>query len=191
MGIIIETTSTMQNQNPELRRWLEEIRAIEQEEKLLESNRLELSFRKGRLLKKVKDRLPHGQFLPFLKDGKLKINERNAQRMMKLAANEAVIRSNTTDLSYLTVEKAMAIIKKEKKKTEPKNILVPVSTFQTNYCFNAERQEYALVVHISAYDIQHLSHKRNQQNILKSVKEVLKQMQKQRALTDISLTSVN
>lgn len=62
----------------------------------------------GKRLIEAKEMLPHGEWLPWLKD-KVDFTERSAQRFIRLAKEY----SNTTTLSYLTASKALALLELE------------------------------------------------------------------------------
>ncbi len=88
---------------------LSQIMEVEREEFLLEA-----AFKKGKLLIELKNAVPHVEFSKKLKEYECNTSIRKAQRQMQIAENEEFIRSNTTDLSQLSVDKALQMIKKEK-----------------------------------------------------------------------------
>ena len=61
----------------------------------------------------IKSVVPHGQFVTVLKDHSCTTFVRTAQRQMKLAANEDLLKSKTTDLSQMTLSQALNLLKKE------------------------------------------------------------------------------
>jgi hypothetical protein len=63
----------------------------------------------GELLIEAKTQLDkHGQWLPWLKD--CGVSERSAQRYMRLARNRATVEANTTCVSDLTINGALALL---------------------------------------------------------------------------------
>lgn len=172
---------------------IKELTEVENQEETLEVSRLELSFRKGRILLQIKEGLPHGEFLPFLKAAKVQTNPRQAQRMMELATNEDLIRAKTTNSSYLTIEKAMAMIKKKKQSEQSEKEIVTqiVGQFNVSTAFNAESQTYGIMVHIKAEDRKWMKCKTNQKSAIAAVKKALNQLVESPCLTDMATMSPN
>ena len=173
---------------------LKELAAIEQQENTLELNRVELYMQKGKILLQLKEHLPHGEFLPSLKKAKLNTNPRQAQRMMELAANEDIIKSNATDLSHLTLEKAFTLIKKKKKAEQLETPAIPqviVGQFNVTTAFHAASQTYAIMVEIKAQDRKWMQCSKNQKNVAVAVKKALEQLVQSPCLTDLTMVQPN
>ena len=75
---------------------------------------LERAIEAGEALNQAKEKLPHGQWLPWLEKNCL-LSERTAQVYMKLAANKSVLNAHTksasaADLADLTLREALRLI---------------------------------------------------------------------------------
>jgi Protein of unknown function (DUF3102) len=70
---------------------------------------IEHAFTAGELLIEAKAQVPHGQWLPWLRDH-CQVSERMAQRYIRLAQHREVIEANTTPLSDLTLNGALALL---------------------------------------------------------------------------------
>ncbi len=178
-----------QELNADIKVLLRELEEIESIGKLLEKNKLELYFRKGKVLNHLKGLLPHGEFLSFLKSSNIKINPRHAQRIMELAANEDLIRANTTDLSYLTLDKAFAMIKKKLKSEETTPQIV--GQFKISTAFHAGLQIYQVKIEINAEDKHLMRCKKNQRNVTVSVRKTLENFFQSFHIADLTTVSLN
>ncbi len=174
----------------ELTEILSQIMEVEREECLLEVNRLEIAFKKEKFLKAIKGVVPHGHFEKTLKEFGCKTSQRTAQRQMLLAENEEFIRSNTTDLSQLTVDKALQMIKKEKKSTEKKEG-VPVFNVQFRKRFNSQTQNYYIIAEIPADKITYMSNRKNTLKMANDIIRLSREIKEYPALSDISHHSLN
>ena len=70
---------------------------------------VERAFTAGELLIEAKQQLSHGGWLEWLREY-VEISESTAQRYMRLARNRNVIKANTTSMSDLTVNGALALL---------------------------------------------------------------------------------
>lgn len=169
---------------------INQIKEIETEECLLEVNKLEIAFKKGNLLKAIKDVVPHDHFEKTLKEFGCKTSQRTAQRQMLLAENEEFIRSNTTDLSQLSVDKALQMIKKEKKSTERKEEEL-VFNIHFKKRFNSQTQKYYIIAEIPADKITYMSNRKNALKMANDIIRLSKEIKECPALSDISHHSWN
>ncbi|MBP6236755.1 MAG: DUF3102 domain-containing protein [Saprospiraceae bacterium] len=169
---------------------LSQIIEVEREECLLEANRLEIAFKKGKLLIELKNAVPHGEFSKKLKEYGCNTSIRTAQRQMQLAENEEFIRSNTTDLSQLSVDKALQMIKKEKKSTEKKED-VPFFNVQFRKRFNSQTQNYYIIAEIPADKIAYMSNRKNALKMANDIIRLSREIKEYPALSDISYHSLN
>lgn len=109
------------------------------------------AIRAGQLLSEAKDAVPHGQWLPWLKEN-FNLSERTAQKLMRVAAELP----NTTHASYLSVRGALALLATPRPKVPP--YLVPgptVALAQLGEDAYLLTQESA--AHPGFYDIAYLS----------------------------------
>jgi hypothetical protein len=70
---------------------------------------VEHSIAAGELLIEAKEQVPHGQWLPWLRD-RCAISERTAQLYMRLAKNRKEIEANTQCVADLTLNEAAALL---------------------------------------------------------------------------------
>lgn len=76
----------------------------------------------GELLIEAKDKVPHGQWLPWLSDH-CGVSPRSAQGYMRLARHRAELEANTQALSHLTIEEALAGLAKPKALPPPQDMM--------------------------------------------------------------------
>lgn len=177
--------------NERLIQFLKELKEIEKQEIRLELSRMELALKQGKLLLCIKEELPHGTFLPFLKSNQVKLSCRSAERLMQLSRNEELLR-NSPDLANLTLEKALALIKRKNKMNKVvSEKFVPVSNFSVASTFDSQAQAYFISLKISASDIELLKYKLNIKAINNAVSEALIMIVKNRSLTDVSTIQMN
>jgi hypothetical protein len=173
---------------------LTELKQIEETESSLETNRLELTIRKGKLLLEIKDSVPHGTFQKTLKDNGCNTSFRTAQRQMSIASNEDLIRAKTTDLSQMTVEQALKLIKKESNKEKEANQVVEEVvqfSIKSDVIFNAHTQLYEITIHVPGDKASNLLTRSNEKKLIQRIKQQLKAIQEHPCILDISNLSQN
>lgn len=70
---------------------------------------VQAGMRAGELLIEARALIPHGAWLPWLRD-RVEISPRMAQRYVQLARHRAEIEANTTHVSHLTINGALALL---------------------------------------------------------------------------------
>jgi hypothetical protein len=74
---------------------------------------LEWAIEAGKLLRQVKKQLPHGEWLPWLRDN-FRGSEMTAQRYVRLSLHEKDLQRNPTRVLDLTLRGALKLIKQHK-----------------------------------------------------------------------------
>lgn len=170
---------------------LSDLKSLESEEQLLECSRLEMAIRKGHLLLAIKSAVPHGQFAKVLKEHGCNTSVRTAQRQMKLAANEDLLKANTTDLSQMTLSQALNLLKKETSTPCEEEVLL--DSFELSYRsqFIPSMQSYEIAMLIPITGIPSMTHKKNLQKVLSRLRTILQEIQQNPSLTDLYTISKN
>lgn len=178
----------------EIQLLLNELNNILKQEAQLEQNKLELAFKQGAILQKLKSFMPYGQFQSLLESDHIKIHPRKAQRLMKLKANEDLIRAQATDLSQLSVDKALKIVAKEEKKIEDigaeQKQVIKFHELKIRSSFNKFSQQYEILLCFNSDELPMAQHRKNQLIITDAI-ERLKLFLAKPCLTDLSTLSQN
>ena len=178
----------------EIQQLVVELEEILNQESILEQNKLELAFKQGEILEKLKASLPHGHFIPFLEKNKIHIYPRKAQRMMKLKANEELIRSKATNLSEMSVDKALKIITKEEKSKEVKKVekqIINLHELKIKCGFNKVSQQYEILLCFESDELMMAQQQNNISFITDAIKSRLKEFSETPCLMDLSTISIN
>lgn len=170
---------------------LSDLRLLESDEKLLECSRLQLAIRKGHLLLAIKSTVPHGQFANVLKEHGCNTSVRTAQRQIKLAANEDLLKSKTTDLSQMTLSQALNLLKKETNTPCQEEGLLDTLEIRYRSHFISSVQSYEIAILIPNTGIKLMTHKKNLKKMLSRLNSILQEIQQSPAVTDLSTISEN
>ena len=115
----------------------------------------------GRLLLEVKNKLPHGEFLPWIEKN-LTFSDRTARVYMQVARNDRFLKMQQRDNSTLTIDEAIEIIAE---KERPKVVEAPTdrsrSVFDRSQSENYELCQiwpdqlfkYAIMLDVAGYDV--------------------------------------
>ncbi|MBK8370400.1 MAG: hypothetical protein IPL20_03280 [Saprospiraceae bacterium] len=148
----------------------------------------QIAIRKGQLLIAIKNAVPHGHFETVLKEQGIKTSLRTVQRQMEVASNEELL-AKTTNLSELTMDEALKIIKKDKKRqSKPKLQDQPIVFFelQSSIKFSSDSQSYQISFSFPTDGIEAMAQTRNRKKIMARLIQLIHEIQKHPALTDLS-----